>query len=112
MGKNMKVTYTEQKDKVKVTVDGVDKDGKPTHSVWVGKADGKAYKSKGNLPWDAAAYKVVNDRTYEITTMKDGKMFGAGTSTVSADGKSRTVTLNSTDASGKKVKGKAVYDKA
>ena len=112
MGKNMTVTYTEQKDKMKVTVDGVDKDGKPTHSVWVGKADGKAYKSKGNLPWDAAAYKVVNDRTYEITTMKDGKMFGTGMSTVSADGKSRTVTLNSTDASGKKVKGKAVYDKA
>ena len=111
MGKNMTVTYTEQKDKMKVTVDGVDKDGKPTHSVWVGKADGKAYKSKGNLPWDAAAYKVVNDRTYEITTMKDGKMFGTGMSTVSADGKSRTVTLNSTDASGKKVKGKAVYDK-
>jgi len=50
MGKNMTVTYTEQKDKMKVTVDGVDKDGKPTHSVWVGKADGKAYKSKGNLP--------------------------------------------------------------
>jgi len=112
MGKNMTVTYTEQKDKMKVTVDGVDKDGKPTHSVWVGKADGKAYKSKGNLLWDAAAYKVVNDRTYEITTMKDGKMFGTGTSTVSADGKSRTVTLNSTDASGKKFKGKAVYDKA
>ena len=111
MGKNMTVTYTEQKDKMKVTVDGVDKDGKPTHSVWVGKADGKAYKSKVNLPWDAAAYKVVNDRTYEITTMKDGKMFGTGMSTVSADGKSRTVTLNSTDASGKKVKGKAVYDK-
>ena len=111
MGKSTTVTYTEQKDKMKVTVDGVDKDGKPTHSVWVGKADGKAYKSKGNLPWDAAAYKVVNDRTYEITTMKDGKMFGTGMSTVSADGKSRTVTLNSTDASGKKVKGKAVYDK-
>src|SRR6266704_2923197 len=59
MGKNTMVTYAEQKDKIKVTVDGVDKDGKPTHSVWVGKADGKAYKSKGNLPWDAAAYKVV-----------------------------------------------------
>ena len=111
MGKNTTVTYAEQKDKIKITVDGVGKDGKPTHSVWVGKADGRAYKSKGNLPWDAAAYKVVNDRTYEITTMKDGKMFGTGTSTVSADGKSRTVTLNSTDASGKKFKGKAVYDK-
>jgi hypothetical protein len=112
MGKNTTVTYTEQKDKMKVTVDGVDKDGKPTHSVWVGQADGKAYKSKGNLPWDAAAYKVVNDRTYDLTAMKDGKMLWTGKSTVSADGKSRTVTFNGTDADGKKVKGKAVYDKA
>jgi hypothetical protein len=112
MGKNTTVTYTEQKDKMKVTVDGVDKDGKPTHSVWVGQADGKAYKSKGNLPWDAAAYKVVNDRTYDLTAMKDGKTLWTGKSTVSADGKSRTVTFNGTDADGKKVKGKAVYDKA
>ena len=33
MGKNTMVIYTEQKDKIKVTVDGVDKNGKPTHSV-------------------------------------------------------------------------------
>ena len=112
MGKNTMVVYSEQKDKIKVTVDGVGKDGKPTHSVWVGKADGKAYKSKGNLPWDAAVYKVVNDRTYDLTGMKDGKMLWTGKSTVSADGKSRTVTINGTDANGKKFKAKAVYDKA
>jgi hypothetical protein len=111
LGKNITVVYAEMKDKMEVTVDGVDKDGKPTHSVWVGKADGKAYKSKGNLPWDAAVYKVVNDRTYEITTMKGGKVFGTGTSTVSADGKTRMRTINRTDADGKKVKAKAVYDK-
>src|SRR3984893_13011430 len=29
MGKNRTVVYAEQKDKIKVTVDGVDKDGKP-----------------------------------------------------------------------------------
>jgi hypothetical protein len=112
MGKNMTVTYTEQKDKMKVTVDGVGKDGKPTHSVWVGKADGKAYPVKGNLPYDSVAYKVVNDRTYDLTAMKDGKMLWTGTSAISADGKSRTVDLNGTDASGKKFKGKAVYDRA
>ena len=112
MGKNTMVVYAEQGDKIKVTVDGVDKDGKPTHSVWVGKADGKAYKSKGNLPWDAAVYKVVNDRTYEITTMKDGKVVWSGRIEVSKDGKSRTVTINGTGADGKKFSGKAVYDKA
>jgi hypothetical protein len=112
MGKNTTVTYTEQKDKIKVTVEGVDKDGKPTHSVWVGKFDGKAYPLKGNLTYNQVAYKVVNDRTNDITAMKDGKMVWNGRITVAADGKSRTVTINGTDADGKKFKGKAVYDKA
>src|SRR5213075_3412287 len=74
MGKSTTVTYTEQKDKIKVTVDGVDKNGKPTHSVWVGKFDGKAYPAKGNMSWASASYKMVNDRTNDITTMKNGKM--------------------------------------
>src|SRR6059058_2690785 len=107
MGKNTTVTYAEQKDKIKITVDGVDKDGKPTHSVWVGKFDEKAYPVKGNLPYNSFAYKVVNDRTYDLTAMKDGKMLWTGRSTVAADGKSRTVTLNRTDEKGKKIKGKA-----
>ena len=112
MGKNTMVVYTEQKDKIKVTVDGVGKDGKPTHSVWVGKFDGKAYPVKGNLAWNPVAYKMVNDRTNDITTMKDGKMVWSGRITVSADGKSRTVSINGTGADGKKFSGKAVYDKA
>jgi hypothetical protein len=111
MGKNTTVTYAEAKDEVKVTVDGVNKDGKPTHSVWVGKFDGKAYPVKGNMPANSIAYKVVNDRTNDITAMKDGKIVWTGKITVAADGKSRTVTINSTDEKGKKVKGKAVYDK-
>ena len=112
MGKSMTVTYSEQGDKIKVTVDGVDKDGKPTHGVWLGKWDGKAYKSTGNLSWDSAAYKVVNDYTNDITTMKNGKVMWTGHITVAKDGKSRTVTVNGADANGKKFTSKSVYDKA
>lgn len=112
MGKNTMVVYAEQKDKIKVTVDGLDKDGKPTHSVWVGKWDGKAYPVKGNMPYNSAAYKVVNDHTNDITAMKDGKMVWSGRITVAANGKSRTVTINGTGADGKKFKANAVYDKA
>ena len=112
MGKNTTVTYAEQKDKIKVTVDGVDKDGKPTHSVWVGKFDGKSYPVKGNLPYTSVAYKMVNDRTNDITTWKDGKVVWSGRIEVAKDGKTRTVSINATDDKGKKVKGKAVYDKA
>ena len=112
MGKNTTVVYAAQGDKIKVTVDGVDKGGKPTHSVWVGKFDGKAYPTKGNLSWTSASYKMVNERTNDITTMKDGKIAWSGRITVSADGKSRTVTVNGTGADGKKFSGKTVYDKA
>jgi hypothetical protein len=111
MGKNTTVTYSEQKDKIKVTVDGVNKDGQPRHSVWVGKFDGKAYPAKGNMPVDSIAYRVVNDRTNDITAMKDGKTMWTGRIAVAADGKSRTVTINGTDEDGKKYKAKAVYDK-
>ena len=112
MGKNTMVTYTEEKDKINVTVEGVDKNGKPTHSVWVGKWDGKAYPTKGNLSWNSAAYTVINDRTNDITTFKDGKVAWSGRITVAPDGKSRTVTMSGTGADGKKFSGKAVYDKA
>jgi hypothetical protein len=112
MYKNTTAVYSEMKDEMKVEVNGVDKDGKATHGVWTGKADGKAYKTKGNLAWDSAAYKVVNDHTYAITTMKGGKVFTHGTSTVSKDGKTRTVATEGTGADGKKFKTKAVYDKA
>jgi hypothetical protein len=111
MGKNATVTYVEHNDKIRITVDGVDKDGKPTHSVWVGKFDGKAYPLKGNLAYNSVAYKVVNDRTNDITTLKDGKVMWSGRIAVAADGKSRTVTISGTDANGKKFNGKAVYDK-
>src|SRR6266478_8568524 len=91
MGKTNTVQYAEKKDQLQVTVDGVGEDGKPTHGVWMGKTDGKAYKVKGNLAWDAMAYKMVNDRTYDITAMKGGKMSWNGRTTVAADGKSRTL---------------------
>jgi hypothetical protein len=111
MGKNTMVVYSEQKDKIKITVDGVDKDGKKTHSVWVGKFDGNAYPVKGNLSYNSVSYKMVNEHTNDITAMKDGTTVWTGTIKVAADGKSRTVTVNGTDADGKKFKGKVFYDK-
>ena len=111
MGKITTVTYVEHNDKIRITVDGVDKNGKPTHSVWVGKFDGKAYPVKGNPISNAVAYRTVNDRTNDITALKDGKVMWSGRITVAPNGKSRTVTINGTDANGKKFTGKAVYDK-
>jgi hypothetical protein len=111
MGKTNMVTYAEKKDKIQVTVDGMDKDGKPTHGVWTGMADGKVYKVKGNLAWDAMTYRMVNDHTYDMTAMKDGKMTWSARSVVSKDGKTRTLNMSGTGTDGKKFKAKTVYDR-
>jgi hypothetical protein len=57
------------------------------------------------------SYKKIDDRTLKVTVKKDGKVTAHGRLVVSADGKSRTVTVNGTDAEGKKFKNTAVYDK-
>jgi outer membrane protein assembly factor BamE (lipoprotein component of BamABCDE complex) len=110
-GKNDTVVYEAAGDNVKVTVDGIDKDGKPTHNEWTGKFDGKDYPVTGDPTSDARSYKKVDDRTLELTIKKDGKVTASGKIAVSADGKTRTVTTSGTDDKGKKVKNTSVYDK-
>jgi hypothetical protein len=109
--KNHTVAYEAAGDNVKVTVDGTDSAGKPTHNEWTGKFDGKDYPITGDPTADMRSYKQVDDHKLELTVKKDGKVTITGRIVVSADGKSRTVTTTGTDAKGKKVKSTAVYDK-
>lgn len=109
--KNTKVVYEAAGDNIKVTVDGVDAKGTPTHNEWVGKFDGKDYPVTGEPNYDSRSYKKVNARTLAMTLKKGGSDVGNGKITVSADGKSRTVSTTTTSADGKKMSITAVYDK-
>ncbi len=109
--KNTTVVYEATADSVKVTVDGVGADGKPSHNEWTGKFDGKDYPVTGDSSADTRSYKRVDAHTLKLTNKKGDKVTMSGTATVSADGKTRTVTISGTDASGKKVSATAVYDK-
>ena len=109
--KNTTVVYEEAGDNTKVTVDGVDGEGKPTHNEWTGKFDGKDYPVTGDPTSDTRSYKQVDDRTLELTGKKDGKATVTGKIVVSADGKTRTVSTTGTNSKGKEVKNTAVYDK-
>jgi hypothetical protein len=109
--KNQTVVYEAAGDKVKVTVDGVDGEGKPTHNEWTGMFDGKDYPLTGDPNADTRAYKKIDDRTTELTNKKGGKVVAMGKIVISADGKSRTVTVSGTDPMGKKMESTAVYDK-
>ena len=109
--KNHTVVYEASGDGVKITVDGVDGEGKPTHNEWTGKFDGKDYPVTGDPNSDARSYKKVDDHTMELTVKKGGKTAVTGRIVVAADGKSRTVTTSGTDAKGNKFSNTATFDK-
>ena len=109
--KNSTVVYEAAGANVKITVDGFDGDGKPVHSEWTGKFDGKDYPVTGDPSSDSRSYKQIDDRTLQLTVKKGDKITTSGRIVVSADGKSRTVTVSGTDATGKKFRSTAEYDK-
>ena len=110
--KNTTVVYSAASDdQVKVTTDGTEPDGKPSHTEWTGKFDGKDYPVTGDSAIDTRSYKRLNARTMELTNKKDGKVISTGRITLAPDGKSRTVIINATRPDGKNVTYSAVYDK-
>ncbi len=109
--KNTSVVYTAEGDSYKCVTDGMDGAGKPTHTEWTGKFDGKDYAVTGDPNADMRSLQKVDARHYKLANKKGGKTTLTGTVDFSADGKTRTLTTHTTDASGKKVTSTAVYDK-
>jgi hypothetical protein len=109
--KNRTVVYEVEGDKVKVTVDSVSSDGKPTHNEWTGKFDGKEYPVTGDPLSDARSYTKIDDRILGFNIMKGGRVITSGRIVVSGDGKSRTVTTSGTDEKGHRISKSEVYEK-
>ena len=109
--KNNLVVYEAAGDNVKITVDGTDSDGKPTHNEWTGKFDGKDYAVTGDPTSDMRSYKKIDAQTLKFTVKKGDKTTATGRIVVAADGKSRTVTAKGTDEHGKAFKNTSAYDK-
>jgi hypothetical protein len=109
--KNNTVVIEAAGENVKVTMDGVDPTGKPTHSEWTGKFDGKQYPVTGDANSDTRSYKTIDDRTFEVFAKTKGKVSVSGRVVVSADGKTRTAHVKGTSPSGEKYETTAVYDK-
>ncbi len=109
--KNTKVVYESAGDSVKVTVEGVDSDGKAVHTEWTGKFDGKEAPVTGGAAGDVRAYKKVGARALSFTDKVGGKLALSGKITLSADGKTRTVAVSVKDMDGKAMTNTYVYDK-
>ena len=78
--KNTKVVYDSRliRDKVTVTGDGVDADGKPVHSEWKGRFNGKDYEVTGDPNSDMRSYTKVNDQTLNYDRQKGRQDRGHG----------------------------------
>ena len=94
--KNNTVVIEAAGDNIKVTVDGTDGSGNPAHNEWTS---------------DKRSYRPINSHTQALAEKKSGKVVVTGRIMVSRDGKTRTVTTTSKNASGKWITNTAVYDK-
>lgn len=96
----------------KGTTDGVDAQGKPTHTEQATMFDGKASEIKGAPDANTTrVYKRIDNRTYEYVQRVGGKLTTTARTVVSADGKTRTITTTGKDAQGRTINNVAFYDR-
>lgn len=103
--------YTSAGDGLKVAATGTSADGTPTKTDFSIVFDAKDHPATGNPDWDAVSSKRVDSHTIDFTRKKAGKVVQTGTSVVSKDGKTRTVTATGVNAQGQKIKTVGVYEK-
>jgi hypothetical protein len=109
--KSLTLKFEATADGIKLTSDGVNAEGNPTHGEYVSKFDGKDVPWKGNPDADTAAAKKIDDNSYENVWKKDGKTTITAKAVVSDSGKTLTITLVGTNAKGETVKNVGVYDR-
>jgi hypothetical protein len=109
--KNLTIKLEATADGIKLTSDGVNSEGKPTHGEYVSKFDGKDVPWEGNPDADTAAAKKIDDNSYENIWKKDGKTTISAKVVVSKDGKTINTTQTGTDSKGRTVKNTLVWDR-
>lgn len=109
--KNSTKRYEPYQGGVKASQDTTTAKGTQQHIEIVGAMDGKDYPSTGNPEIDTYSFRKVADRTYEIVQKKAGKVVYTVRTTVSDDGKSRTVTQTGTNAEGKAVENSMYWER-
>ncbi len=94
---------------LKQTQEQVTAAGETRHIEVTAMFDGKDAAVKGNPEVDTQSFKKIDDRNYEVTAKKGGKVVTVSKVAISADGKTRTTTQTGTNPQGKKVSNTIVY---
>jgi hypothetical protein len=98
-------------DSIKLTADGIDAAGNPTHVEYTARFDGKDYPVIGVPNADTVTVQRIDPNTVRSTLKKADQVVMTVTSVLSKDGKTRTSTFKGKDAQGADVSNVVVYDK-
>jgi len=110
--KSAMATVSAAGEGVKLVFDGVTGTGEKVHWEYTANYDGKDYPMTGNADGDMISLKRINANSAETTYKKGGKVTLVNTRTVSADGKTLTVTTKGTNAQGQAVDNLLIFEKA
>jgi hypothetical protein len=109
--KSSTVKIDSEADNIKLSSDGIDAAGNPTHVEYTAKYDGKDYPITGSPNADTIALQRPDASTIRSTLKKGDQVVMTVTSVISKDGKTRTSTFKGKDAKGQDVNNVVVYDK-
>jgi hypothetical protein len=102
---------------IKLTADGVDNEGRKTHTEYTATFDGKEAKVTATIDGkvspnqDGVVWKKIDDNTYENIAKLKGQTLTTTRTVVSKDGKTRTNTVTGKNAQGQTVSNTVVYDR-
>jgi len=109
--KNNTVKIDSDVDNIKLSSDGIDAAGNPTHVEYTAKYDGKDYPITGVPNADTVALERLDASTIRSTIKKGDQVVMTVTSAISKDGATRTSTFKGKNAEGQDVNNVVVYDK-
>ena len=109
--KSNTVNIDSDADNIKLSADGIDAAGNPTHVEYTAKYDGKDYPITGVPNADTVALERPDVSTIRSTIKKGDQVVMTVTSVISNYGKTRTSTFKGKDAEGHDVNNVVVYDK-
>jgi hypothetical protein len=107
--KSQTLTFEATAGGIKLTSHGVAADGTPLHSSYESKFDGKDVPWEGNPDADTATPLRIDDNNDTNMWKKGGKDVVDSKVTVSADGKTLTISQTGTNAKGVAVKNTVVF---
>ena len=111
--KSQTTKMTASGDSVTAITDGVDADGKKTHTEVTYKFDGKEYEYRGAPdPNSSRVYTRVDDHHYSFATKVNGLITTTSRVAVTPDGKTRTITTTGRDAQGRIIRNFSVWNRS